>query len=174
MKEKISVLTSIILLSVTAWSAYAAPTDIYLVRHAEKQQSAKKDPALSLCGVAQAQAMAALIISPLSVIYHSGYQRTEQTAQQIALTHQQAPLQPYNAADLPAIAAKILQQDNSLLVVGHSNTTTELIQLLSQQPGPQITEQDYGVVYHLKQSPQGYRLSDYKIKQPAECSQSSG
>ncbi len=150
--------------------AQAAPSEIYLVRHAEKLQSLK-DPALSPCGIAQAQAMAKLIPAQLSTIYHSGYQRTLQTAQQIALTQLNTKLESYNAGDLTDIAKQIQQQTSAVLVVGHSNTTPELIQRLSQLPVPQIKEQEYGAVYQLKQSEQGYQLFSYRIKQPAACSE---
>lgn len=173
MIKKLSVFAGIALLGVTTCALHAAPLEIYLVRHAEKFKSADKDPVLSPCGLAQAKAMAHLIPAPLSTIYHSGYQRTQQTAQHLALAQSDAKLQPYNASDLPALAAKILQQDSSVLVVGHSNTTPELIHLLSQLPAPQITEQDYGVVYQLKQSGQGYSLMTYTIVQPAICASSN-
>ncbi|CAI3802448.1 SixA phosphatase family protein [Rheinheimera sp. MM224] len=173
MIKKLSAFAGITLLGVTAWTLHATPLEIYLVRHAEKLKSADKDPVLSPCGLAQAKAMAKLIPTALSAIYHSGYQRTQQTAQQIALAQSDAKLQPYNASDLPALAAKILQQDNTVLVVGHSNTTPELIHLLSQLPAPQITEQDYGVVYQLKQSGQAYSLFSYTIVQPAICASSN-
>lgn len=173
MFRKLSAFAGITLLGVTAWTLHAAPLEIYLVRHAEKLKSADKDPQLSPCGLAQAKAMAQLIPTPLSTIYHSGYQRTQQTAQQVALVQSDAKLQPYNASDLTALAAKILQQDSTVLVVGHSNTTPELLHLLSQLPAPQISEQDYGVVYQLKQSEQGYHLFSYAIRQPAICTSSS-
>lgn len=173
MIKKLSAFAGFALLGITACALYAAPLEIYLVRHAEKLKSADKDPMLSPCGLAQAKAMAKLIPAPLSTIYHSGYQRTQQTAQQIALAQSDAKLQPYDATDLPAFAAKILQQDSAVLVVGHSNTTPELIHLLSQLPAPNITEQDYGVVYQLKQSGQAYSLLSYTIVQPTVCASSN-
>jgi phosphohistidine phosphatase SixA len=147
----------------------AAPAEIYLVRHAEKQPSADKDPKLSRCGLAQAEAMGKLVPATVSMIYHSGYQRTLETAQQIALSQKDATLLPYQAGDLAGIAAKIQQQDQAVLVVGHSNTVPELIQILSQLPPPQISEQDYGVVYLLKQQPQGYQLNSFRIELPKAC-----
>lgn len=173
MIKKLSVLTGITLLGVTTWTLHAAPAEIYLVRHAEKLKSADKDPMLSPCGLAQAQAMATLLPATLSTIYHSGYQRTQQTAQQVVSTQPNATLKSYNASDLPGLAAKILQQDDTVLIVGHSNTTPELIHLLSQLPAPQIAEQDYGVVYQLKQVGPGYRLFSYAIRQPDICTSST-
>lgn len=169
MFKKLSALAGITLLGISVFTLHAAPAEIYLVRHAEKLKSADKDPKLSPCGLAQAQAMATLLQNPVATIYHSGYQRTQQTAQQIGLSQPTAKLQSYNASDLPALAAKILQQDAIVLVVGHSNTTPELIELLSKGPAPSMSEQDYGVVYQLKQSEQGYRLVHFSIQQPASC-----
>lgn len=169
MFKKISACAVLSLLSSFAAELYAVPSDIYLVRHAEKLKSADKDPQLSPCGVAQAKAMARLIPTALSTIYHSGYQRTQQTAAQIGLTQPKAKLQSYNPADLTSLAATIQRQDSALLVVGHSNTTPELIHLLSKLPAPNIAEQDYGVLYQLKHSAQGYRLLSFTIEQPDIC-----
>ena len=173
MIKKLSALAGITVLGVTACTLHAAPLEIYLVRHAEKLKSADKDPLLSPCGLAQAEAMAKLLPTTLNTIYHSGYHRTQQTAQQIGLAQSDAKLQPYNAGDLPALAAKILQQRSAVLVVGHSNTTPELIHLLSKLAAPKITEQDYGVIYQLKQSGQGYNLLSFAIKQPPICTSST-
>lgn len=53
---------------------------LYLVRHAEKADNGK-DPLLSACGQAQAAALATLLQQvQLPMLYHSGYQRTQQTA----------------------------------------------------------------------------------------------
>ena len=165
--------SALMLLGSIACPVVAAPAEIYLVRHAEKLKSADKDPALSPCGVEQARAMAKLIPASLSMIYHSGYQRTQQTAQQIAMTQNKAALKAYNPAQLPTLANEIKQQNAVVLIVGHSNTTPELIHLLSQLPPPHITEQDYGVLYQLKRSDQGYQLSSFAIQQPTICSSSS-
>lgn len=169
MLKKISAFAVVTLLSSFASSLYAVPSDIYLVRHAEKLKSADNDPELSPCGVAQAKAMAKLIPAALTTIYHSGYQRTQQTAELIGVTQQKAKLQPYNPTDLTSLAAVIQQQDSALLVVGHSNTTPELIHLLSKLAAPKMTEQDYGMVYQLKHSEQGYRLFSFTIEQPDIC-----
>lgn len=154
-------------------TANAAPAEIYLVRHAEKLKSADQDPPLSPCGLAQAEAMAALLPASLSDIYYTDYQRTRQTAQQVKRTQSAATLRSYNAADLAPLATTILQQDNTVLVVGHSNTTPALIQLLGLSPAPAISEHDYGVLYQLKQSGPGYVLQTYRIKQPGLCAASA-
>ena len=117
--------------------------------------------------------MAALLPASLSDIYYTDYQRTRQTAQQVKRTQSAATLRSYNAADLAPLATTILQQDNTVLVVGHSNTTPALIQLLGLSPAPAISEHDYGVLYQLKQSGPGYVLQTYRIKQPGLCAASA-
>lgn len=173
MTKKTVLVVALLLGAVSLSSLHAAPAEIFLVRHAQKQQSTDKDPKLSPCGLAQAKAMAELIPTPLATIYHSGYQRTQQTAEHLALTQPQAVLQRYNAADLTAFAEHIQQQQSAVLIVGHSNTTPALIHLLSQLPAPKIAEQDYGTVYQLKQSAQGYQLVSLTIQQPTICNSSS-
>lgn len=167
--KKMFLVAAITWLSCPALPLNAAPSEIYLVRHAEKLKSVDKDPQLSPCGLAQAKAMARLITSTLATIYHSGYQRTKQTAEQLMLVHPSARITSYDAGDLPALVHQLQQQKNAVLIVGHSNTTPELIHLLSDLPAPQMTEQDYGVVYRLKLSEQGYLLSSDVIQQPSIC-----
>jgi phosphohistidine phosphatase SixA len=167
--KKVIAVAAVTVLGSFVFRLQAAPAEIYLVRHAEKVKSANKDPELSACGLAQAQAMAVLIPATLTSIYHSGYQRTQQTAEQIRLNQPTASVKAYDARDLAALAKAIQQQNSPVLVVGHSNTTPELIYLLSQLTPPQIGEQDYGVVYQLKQSEQGYQLLSFAISQPAIC-----
>ena len=167
--KKISTFAAVLLLGHFAFSLHAAPAEIYLLRHAEKLKSAEKDPALSPCGIAQAKAMATLLPAGVTPIYHSGYQRTMQTAQQLLQTQTAATLKAYDPGQLAALALHIQQQDQVVVVVRHSNTTPELIQLLSQRPAPPISEQDYGVLYQLKRSEQAYVLADFSIQQPAIC-----
>lgn len=164
---------SLLLVSLFSAPLWAEPAEIYLMRHAEKQQSIDKDPALTDCGLAQAEAMARLISSPLAVIFHSGYQRTLQTAQQVAKVQTNAGLKAYDATDLTGLVAHIKQQQHPVLIVGHSNTTPALIELLSQSKGPTITEQDFGVVYQLKKTEQGYNWRALPIQTPTICLPSS-
>lgn len=161
--------TGLILFLGFLFKLQALPAEIYLLRHAEKAVSQDKDPALSPCGMVQAQAMAKLLPHPVAVIYHSGYRRTQQTAEQIAFTQPDATLLAYNAADLTELAARLEQHQTKVVIVGHSNTTPELLHRLSKLPAPQMKEQDYGVIYQLKHSAQGYQLTTFHIEQPHLC-----
>lgn len=165
---KTVVLTALMAAGLCA-AVQAAPAEIYLVRHAEKLKTADQDPALSTCGRAQAKAMAKLIQQPLTKIYHSGYQRTQQTAELIAATQVAAKLVAYPAKELPQLAQKLLSLSAPVLIVGHSNTTAELFQLLGSDQVPSIGEQEYGVLYKLSYKNEGYVLQSSVIQSPELC-----
>jgi len=152
------------------WAAVVQAADIqqlYLVRHAEKADTSK-DPALSACGQAQAAALATLLQGvPLPVLYHSGYQRTKQTA--AASLQDGRRLQQYDAKELPALAKVLQSTGENVLVVGHSNTTPQLATLLSKLAAPELGEQDYGRVYQLSRSGELWSLQILQLPQPAAC-----
>lgn len=123
---------------------------LYFIRHAHKQSgdATAPDPRLSACGEAQAAALATLLQHlDLKTLYHTPYQRTRQTA--AALLQPKRQLQLYQPADTVAFSQQLLAQQDSALVVGHSNTVPQLIQLLSNQHITALTEQDYGMIYQL-------------------------
>lgn len=102
-------------------------TTIYFVRHAEKADDSK-DPKLSMKGTERANALAARLKSTkLSKVYSTNYKRTRNTATPTA-----------EAADLtvelydPRNNAELINQlknraGQSMLVVGHSNSTPTLV-----------------------------------------------
>ena len=140
---------------------------LYLVRHAEKAD-ASKDPALSACGQAQATALATLLQEvPLPLLYHSGYQRTRQTA--AASLKDGRSLQQYDAKNLETLARELQSTGTNALVVGHSNTTPQLATLLSKLAAPELGEQDYGRIYQLTRAGEQWSLQILQLPQPAEC-----
>ena len=140
---------------------------LYLVRHAEKADLSK-DPVLSACGQAQAAALATLLQDVnLPQLYHSGYQRTEQTAAASLKAGRQ--LRQYDAKDLPALAAQLRRTSTNALVVGHSNTTPQLATLLSQLAAPALQEDDYGRIYQLTRAGEQWSLQILQLPVPALC-----
>ncbi len=148
----------------------AAPYQLYLMRHAHKADVGK-DPVLSACGQAQAAALATLLAkAPLTTLYHTEFQRTRETA--AAFNGQHRSLQSYQATDIKALATKLLQQQQTALVVGHSNTVPQLAELLSKQPQTKFTEQDYGVIYQLQLNENGFiSLTQLQLPMPEICRQ---
>lgn len=104
-------------------------TIIYLVRHAEKLAD-QQDPGLTDAGKVRAEALAdRLEDAGLTVIYSSDYTRTRDTASPIA-ARLGLDVQLYDPRDLPALATQLKAMDGHILVVGHSNTTPQMTDLL--------------------------------------------
>jgi len=139
------------LLSLTFCSGVLA-TDIYsiyLVRHAEKQQEGE-NPSLTGCGQTRAKQLASLLSqTKISQIYSSNYQRTKQTANPLAIT-KHITVQNYNPRNLEQLSTQLQQKKQNSLVVGHSNTTSQLAELLSKQKIAPLTEQDYQQLYQIQ------------------------
>lgn len=163
-------------LSLSCLQLQAAPYQLYLVRHAHKaapdktvSPTAAADPALSACGQAQAKALATLLAKvPLHQLYHTEYLRSKLTA--TALLSENRQLDPYPAAALSTLATLLQQRQQTALVVGHSNTVPQLVELLSQQPQVAMTEQDYGWIYQLQFDDGGFvSLTRLQLPMPAIC-----
>ena len=129
------------------------PTVIYLVRHAEKQseQSAQADdPDLTAAGFERAQQLARVLRdAKLTAIYSTDYKRTQKTAQPLVKLAN-LPLTSYDPRALQTLADKLKKSTGRVLVVGHSNTTPELVELLGGNAGASIDEaSEYDRLYIL-------------------------
>ena len=126
-------------LVMTNTAAASEDTVIFLVRHAEKTAT-KDDPALSAAGRQRSQQLADLLRDAgIDQIYSTDFRRTRETAAPFAgMTGLDVELYTWDA---PAGLAQLLRQAGKRqLVVGHSNTTTELVTLLGGNPGTEIEE----------------------------------
>lgn len=133
------------------------PKTIYLVRHFEKEQLGmsapnKKDPQLTEVGQKRALSLASYLKDKnITQVFSTKYQRTMQTAKPTAALFN-VDVTQYNPSELSAFAERLLgtssAQAGNILIVGHSNTTPELLQLLG---GPLLTlsESDYGDLFVL-------------------------
>jgi 2,3-bisphosphoglycerate-dependent phosphoglycerate mutase len=111
---------------------------IYLVRHAEKQ--AGDDPSLTPDGAIRAALLTETLGDAGIVrIYSTDYARTRETAAPIAEAIA-VPVTLYDPSDLPAFADRLKAEPGIALVVGHSNTTPALVEILGGEPGPEINE----------------------------------
>ena len=112
---------------------------IFLVRHAEKTTE-KPDPALTAAGQARAIALADRLAGEgITDIHSSDTKRTRDTAAPLA-KRLGLEVQLYDPSDLPAMAAKLKAASGRHLVVGHSNTTPQLTELLGGDGGTPIVE----------------------------------
>jgi phosphohistidine phosphatase SixA len=138
-------------------AALAEPSMIYLVRHGEKLAEGK-DPDLSPQGRQRAQNIAAMLSKAgIAHIFSTPTNRTRQTAQPLAQASG-LTVQEYDPRAPKALVEKVKVLNGPVLVVGHSNTLSELVRLFGGQPGPEIADNEYDRVYQLV-----YRL----VYQPA-------
>jgi probable phosphoglycerate mutase len=112
-------------------------TVIFLVRHAEKTRAAS-DPVLTEAGEARALLLAELLADEgIQHVHSTDYARTRLTAMPLA-DRLGIEVELYDPAALPAFAEALRERGGRHLVVGHSNTTTELVSLLGGEAGAPI------------------------------------
>ena len=129
-------------------AAMAEPSAIYLVRHGEKM-SEHGDPDLSPAGRTRAQHIATLLHrTGISGIFSTPTNRTRQTAGPLAQTTGLA-VQVYDPKQPKALVEKVKGLTGAVLVVGHSNTLTELVRLFGGAPGADIGDNEYDRLYQL-------------------------
>ncbi len=122
---------------------------IYLVRHAEKQKDVK-NPGLTRCGQKRAKQLANLLSQVnISQVYSTSYQRTRQTATPLAKANKLA-IQDYSPKYLAQLAIQLQKRKQNTLVVGHSNTTPQLAELLVKEKIPPLSEDDYQQLYQIQ------------------------
>ena len=133
-------IATLALLALAACNQVAPKPDaIFLVRHAEKTTEAT-DPGLTDAGKARAVALAdRLADEGITHIHSSDFIRTRDTATPLA-ERLGLDVEIYDAGDLPGIAEKLKATPGRHLVVGHSNTTPQLTELLGGDGGTPIVE----------------------------------
>jgi broad specificity phosphatase PhoE len=129
----------------------ALAADIYLVRHAEKQIDAPEDPNLTETGRLRAANLAVMLKSAgIDRVLTTEFKRTRETAAPVAEVAG-VEMEIYDPTGLDALAARLLESKDNALVVGHSNTTPELVDLLGGEGGPPIVEAwEYDRLYLLQ------------------------
>jgi len=106
-----------------------APLIVFLVRHAEKLD-AGKDPELSESGKKRALTLANMLKdTKIEHIHSSNYIRTRETSAPIA-AQLALDVSIYDPRELVVLASKVKAQGGTHLIVGHSNTTLEMVTLL--------------------------------------------
>lgn len=108
---------------------------VILVRHAEKEPGSG-DVALSEVGKKRAEELArALKDAGVEAIYTTAWRRTKQTAEPLA-SLLNTKSKAHDTNETPASFAKRLERDHAnqtVLVVGHSNTIPELIDAIAKR-----------------------------------------
>jgi phosphohistidine phosphatase SixA len=126
-----------------AFAAFAEPSQVIVVRHAERAQEPKDDPALSQEGQQRADLLALVLASAnVQAIVTTHYRRTQETAAPLAKRLGIVPtVFPVRRGEQSAHVAEVVAAVRSLsgvvLVVGHSNTVAGIVAgLSSSTPAP--------------------------------------
>jgi broad specificity phosphatase PhoE len=131
----------------------ASTTTVFVMRHAEKAEAPAEDPPLSPAGEARALELAqhfgrapkALSFDSIIV---SELRRTQETVRPLA-NRLGIPVIVVPAADPAKAAHRALDENRGgrVLIVGHSNTVPAIVEALSGEDVPEMSEQEYGLVY---------------------------
>lgn len=117
------------------------PLVVFLVRHAEKNEvSMQKDSQLTEEGYIRAAELArTLADGEIEYVHSSDYIRTRNTAAPVADLFG-LEIELYATSDLHELAEAMKALRGRHLVVGHSNTTPALVEILGGKPGIPILE----------------------------------
>jgi broad specificity phosphatase PhoE len=146
-------------IAVPAAAASQDLTTVILVRHAEKAPATAMvtDVPLSAAGAARAKELARVLAAvKVAAIYTTQYQRTQQTAEPLA---KQMGIQPVvltagakYAADL-AKRIRTKHAGQTVVVVGHANTTPDVLRALGVTAAPAIADSEYDNLFLLTFAP---------------------
>jgi broad specificity phosphatase PhoE len=127
-------------LSVRPDQGEAHATVVFLLRHAEKVQDGSVNPLLTPAGERRARVLADLLEDAgLTSIHSTPFARTRYTVAPLA-ERLGLPIEDYAPDGLEGLATALAARPGRHLVVGHSNTTPEMVDLLGGEPGPPIVE----------------------------------
>ena len=122
----------------------------YFIRHAEKDRSdsTNKNPSLTIQGLERANKWALFFKDKnIAAVYSTNYKRTQQTALPIA-KEQNLEIINYTAKEL--ISEKFITNNKgkNIVIVGHSNTTPELVNsLLGEKKYEDIADSENNNVF---------------------------
>lgn len=142
-------------------SSQSHAKSIYLARHAEKQVGS--NPSLTTEGKNRAKQLAYLLEHVnIKHVYSTQYLRTEETAQPTADLHS-VPIKSYDPRQLSGFAEQLKTLDGHILVIGHSNTTPQLVSLLTGQKLNDLSEHEYGDVFQVNIGKENISYQHFQI-----------
>lgn len=122
---------------------------VYLVRHAEKADDGTDDPPLAIAGRIRVQTLKALLSDVgLTHVRTTDWKRTRDTARPFA-EEGGFDFTIYDPRELENVAGEIMAEPGRHLVVGHSNTTPQLVAALGGDPAGAISDLEYDRLYVL-------------------------
>lgn len=118
---------------------------VYVIRHLEKGTG--EDPPLTTEGRANAAKLADLLAEKrIAAIFATETRRAMETAAPLA-QRLRLKVTPYDPRDPKGLVAAVRHARAPVLVVGHSNTVPEIVELLGASRPGAIDESDYGTLF---------------------------
>ena len=137
--------------------AFAQPSTVILVRHAERDTAPPKDPGLTSAGMVRARALAAALAGArITTVITTQFQRTQLTGRVVADASNITPLVVAAggpaSAHVEAVAAAVRARPagDVVLVVGHSNTIPAIVTALGGPKLPDLCDTQYSMLYILE------------------------
>ncbi len=140
-----------LLFVVAALSFSACSYNVYVVRHAEKAEGPKNDPPLNTAGLRRSADLKQLLQDKkIKRIFSTQTQRTTQTAAPLA-SHLNIKVTTYGARPDDAFMSLIKKGKTNTLIVGHSNTVDDIVNLLAGEKlvKGDLNENEYDHLYIL-------------------------
>ena len=131
-------------------------TTVILVRHAEKGATPADDPSLTSQGRQRAESLARMLANtPVSAIYTTPYARTRETAAPLAAAKRLTAVEVAVGRTYPLdIVQKVNEQrGGTVVVVGHSNTTRDVLRALGFVEAKDIPDSEYDNLYIVTYGP---------------------
>ena len=125
-----------------------------LIRHAEKILASGNDPQLSTKGWQRANELVHIFDAvDIDAVYASPYRRAIDTARPLA-TAKQLEILHYDPNELVSFAQEILKthQGETVVIIGHSNTTPQLTNTLAGTEYSDLEETEYDWLYFVEMS----------------------
>ncbi len=132
-------------------------TTIILLRHAEKDTAVQgstamtANPPLSQAGKERAKRLVSILEKyPIDEIYSTDYTRTKETITPFANKINKS-VQLYDPKTLNAFAEQLRNANKTIVVIGHSNTTPALVNLLlKENKFKPLDDNEYGTYWIVK------------------------
>lgn len=133
--------------------AAAQPSQVIIVRHAERAADPSGDPSLSPDGVARADLLAQTLgVSNIRAIITTHFKRTQETAaplaQRLGITPAVIPIRRGElTAQINEVVQAVQQTAGVVLVVGHSDTVPGIVARLSTSQPMKLCETSFSNLF---------------------------
>jgi broad specificity phosphatase PhoE len=164
MKNLIFLFSFLLLLG--ACTTQNSPKTIYIVRHAEKQLEGE-DPELAYVGGVRAKKLAQILESQsIKRVLSTDFIRTRNTGQPTAAAAG-LTLEIYDPKNQEALVADLRASEGNVLVVGHSNTVSQLANAFIDEGEKfaDLTDLEYDFIYVVTLNKKGAKVERKTYKE---------